>query len=216
MLRGEREAWGREMRRGDGRGRVPSRAKGVLLAMLVLALAGCDDDISGATAFGDPGSLFADTGFQDSAASLTCGNGRLEQNEQCDPRLLFMETCQSLGLAPGQLLCGGDCRFDFRQCGQAISVEAPGCPADPARAEGLACAAPGRLCSYGDSCGSVACECLVEQVVVPDEDAGSTDDDAGLDPLSDPEAEDAGWSSSISNPPTMRLRWRCFIEPCGP
>ena len=46
----------------------------------------------------------------------TCGNGDLDDGEQCDGDQLRGETCSSLGEASGMLACR-NCAFDTSMCG---------------------------------------------------------------------------------------------------
>lgn len=46
-----------------------------------------------------------------------CGNGTAEPDEDCDTSDDRGESCQSLGLGEGTLVCHNLCRWDTRQCG---------------------------------------------------------------------------------------------------
>ncbi|MBN1773698.1 MAG: hypothetical protein JXB32_20715 [Deltaproteobacteria bacterium] len=65
-----------------------------------------------------------------------CGNRILETGEECDLDELGDATCASLGLTPGTLACGDDCRFDVVGCavcddGHCEGGETPtSCPGD--------------------------------------------------------------------------------------
>jgi len=45
-----------------------------------------------------------------------CGNGTVEEGEQCDGSDLAGQTCESLGYAGGTLSCNPDCTFDTSGC----------------------------------------------------------------------------------------------------
>ncbi len=47
-----------------------------------------------------------------------CGDGSLQDQEECDGTDLDNETCESLGFLRGSLSCGSDCRFDVTGCEQ--------------------------------------------------------------------------------------------------
>jgi hypothetical protein len=72
--------------------------------------------------FPEGGSLFCDqeTCTVDSSGcrgqSTLCGNGRVDQGEQCDGLYLQGETCLTLGIGGGQLYCNSVCRFVTDQC----------------------------------------------------------------------------------------------------
>ncbi len=46
----------------------------------------------------------------------SCGNGIVEQGEQCDGDNLYGESCASLGHGGGQLYCSVFCTFDVNMC----------------------------------------------------------------------------------------------------
>ena len=51
------------------------------------------------------------------AANLDlCGNGQIDAGEVCDGTNLADQSCQSQGLASGDLACDDQCRFDFSRC----------------------------------------------------------------------------------------------------
>jgi len=45
-----------------------------------------------------------------------CGNGLIDEGEQCDGQNLGGETCRSLGEGDGELKCGPACLFDVSMC----------------------------------------------------------------------------------------------------
>jgi len=45
-----------------------------------------------------------------------CGNGAIEEGEECDATNLNGETCVTRGFAGGTLRCAADCRLDVSQC----------------------------------------------------------------------------------------------------
>jgi len=47
-----------------------------------------------------------------------CGNGTINQTEQCDGGQLDGQTCSTLGAGDGQLGCGDNCTFDLSGCFQ--------------------------------------------------------------------------------------------------
>ncbi len=48
-------------------------------------------------------------------APETCGNGELDDGEDCDGDIVF-ENCESHGYGGGELACMSNCRFDFSGC----------------------------------------------------------------------------------------------------
>ncbi len=50
-----------------------------------------------------------------------CGNGVIEETEQCDATALGGQTCVGLGNVGGSLGCGGDCTYDTSNCVPANS-----------------------------------------------------------------------------------------------
>ncbi|MEM2956603.1 MAG: LamG-like jellyroll fold domain-containing protein [Candidatus Pacearchaeota archaeon] len=103
-----------------------------------------------------------------------CGNGIIEEGEECDDGNLGGQTCQSLGYAGGELSCtlnheyeygyGGGCMFDTSQCiahvcGDGICSAATGencnsCPADCGCQAGYECYFQGGMyqCIYMPTC----------------------------------------------------------------
>jgi len=45
-----------------------------------------------------------------------CGNGVVDENEECEPTFPAKESCHSLGYEKGALSCGSDCMFDCSGC----------------------------------------------------------------------------------------------------
>lgn len=66
--------------------------------------------------------LRADPLFRGGYETWTCGNGVVEDSEQCDAGNVDGEDCLTLGFLGGDLSCDGGCRFDTGQC---ISNRAP-------------------------------------------------------------------------------------------
>jgi hypothetical protein len=46
----------------------------------------------------------------------TCGDGELQDEEECEVDTLDDQTCQTQGFEVGTLACGNDCRFDLSGC----------------------------------------------------------------------------------------------------
>lgn len=57
-----------------------------------------------------------------------CGNGYIDDGEQCDGYILGTNTCESAGFAGGTLACRSDCRLDTSACFEE-SVCEPACDA---------------------------------------------------------------------------------------
>ncbi len=55
-----------------------------------------------------------------SVCQSSCGNGVLDQGEDCDGDDLGPASCASLGYQPGQLACQQDCTFDTSGCGAPL------------------------------------------------------------------------------------------------
>lgn len=49
----------------------------------------------------------------DGTTAAQCGNGVVEEGEECDGTNLGSKTCESEGYASGTLGCTADCKFDF-------------------------------------------------------------------------------------------------------
>lgn len=75
--------------------------------------------VGGTTAIGDP------TAASSTGPQAECGNGRVEDGEDCDGPLGQGATCESLGYAPGTLSCTR-CEFDVTGCGPFGMVLVPG------------------------------------------------------------------------------------------
>ncbi|MBN2724387.1 MAG: hypothetical protein JXR95_09980 [Deltaproteobacteria bacterium] len=52
----------------------------------------------------------------DSGSSKMCGNGNIDENEECDTENLFGQTCETLGYYGGNLSCNDQCTFDTTSC----------------------------------------------------------------------------------------------------
>ncbi len=50
-------------------------------------------------------------------APETCGDGVVDEGEECDGEELGAESCEGLGFGPGVLACMTNCRFDTSGCG---------------------------------------------------------------------------------------------------
>lgn len=53
-----------------------------------------------------------------------CGDGIIQQNEQCDKTNLGEKNCESLGYASGELNCNSRCLYDVKNCQTAAQVAA--------------------------------------------------------------------------------------------
>ncbi len=58
----------------------------------------------------------ADTECVDRPVCRRCGDGVIQQNEECDGEALGEESCETLGFPGGQLSCTELCRYDLRDC----------------------------------------------------------------------------------------------------
>jgi hypothetical protein len=59
------------------------------------------------------------SGAGGSSGNPLCGNGEIDDNEQCDGSNLGGETCASLGEGDGTLMClPNTCMFDVSMCTQ--------------------------------------------------------------------------------------------------
>lgn len=58
----------------------------------------------------------ADCAAFDTGTCGICGNGIVDGSESCDGLNLDGETCASLGLLGGSLVCAANCQFDFTSC----------------------------------------------------------------------------------------------------
>ena len=47
---------------------------------------------------------------------VTCGNGKLDTNEECDTKLALGSTCVMEGFDGGALACGANCKYDKSSC----------------------------------------------------------------------------------------------------
>jgi hypothetical protein len=50
------------------------------------------------------------------AGTSTCGNGKIDANEQCDGASLGGKDCTSQGYSSGSLRCTSNCTFDVSGC----------------------------------------------------------------------------------------------------
>jgi len=73
----------------------------------------------------------------------TCGNGVIENEEQCDPPNI--PTCQSQGFIAGQTYCSGSCQLDTSNC--------LNCPVDPEGCDQYEfCGGTCEICTGTDFC----------------------------------------------------------------
>ncbi|MEM9461456.1 MAG: formylglycine-generating enzyme family protein [Myxococcota bacterium] len=63
---------------------------------------------------------------EETAVGAVCGNGLIEEGEECDGKEWGGVTCESLGYAPGTLVCTNRCTFDVVACGPEGMVLVPG------------------------------------------------------------------------------------------
>ncbi len=92
------------------------------------------------------GCAFDTTGLSAVAEDPVCGDGRVDDGEDCDEEELGGATCALLGYAGGELACAANCRFDETGC-QGV----PTC--------GNGALDPGEDCD-GDLPGDESCESL--------------------------------------------------------
>jgi hypothetical protein len=60
-----------------------------------------------------------DTSGCTAAPTAQCGNGKLEEGEDCDGTKLDGQTCADMGFTGGKLACADDCTFDTSNCTSA-------------------------------------------------------------------------------------------------
>lgn len=60
--------------------------------------------------------LFFGCGDDDGGSGGECGNGIIEEGEECDGDNLDATTCEDFGYTGGELACGDDCQFDVSGC----------------------------------------------------------------------------------------------------
>ncbi len=94
--------------------------KSWFLSVLVLsfglgALAACSDDSSPKQTCGN-GVCDPDEKADTCPVDCGCGNGVINDGEECDGDNLADQTCQSLGYQAGVLACSNHCRFDRSRC----------------------------------------------------------------------------------------------------
>jgi len=106
-----------------------------LLASILILLPACSgssDDIPADASTGGTGTTMASgdaTASGDtptSSGGLVCGNGLLDEGEDCDGAELGGKACFDIDAAKplGSLVCAGDCRFDSSGCNAAGSLVA--------------------------------------------------------------------------------------------
>lgn len=81
-----------------------TRACLLLMPALLLGLPACGGDRIRRTTEPEPEPV------------ATCGDGRIDENEQCDGSNLLEETCETQGFDTGTLLCSDSCQFVTSQC----------------------------------------------------------------------------------------------------
>src|SRR5690606_8433840 len=77
----------------------------LVAALFLVAANGCS--------CGDPPPVEPDAGVLDESR---CGDGVIDDEEECDGANLGGADCASSGFDTGQLRCGSDCRFDTDEC----------------------------------------------------------------------------------------------------
>jgi len=89
----------------------------------------------------------------DAALISDCGDGIVNNDEECDENLLDGSTCISLGFDFGTLSCNSDCTFDEDQCYNDDNSDTGVTPPDDKQDVGtaLTCAAINGICTNG--CG---------------------------------------------------------------
>jgi len=85
----------------------------------------CSDDEGGGASTGGTGTGSADDGGTAGPAESNCGNGMLDDNEECDGELLNGAACSDAHPAyeGGTLACGGSCTFDASGC--TVAADTP-------------------------------------------------------------------------------------------
>jgi len=87
----------------------------IALIVVFAALGGCGKGVSTDSSTPLPGS-----------SGDPCGNGELDDGEECDSSNLGEETCESLGHGPGMLSCDPvTCTYDTSMC-QSFPIETGG------------------------------------------------------------------------------------------
>ncbi len=87
----------------------------VLAFFAGVGLAACSDDSQPKTACGN-GVCDPDEAADTCPVDCGCGNGILNEGEECDGNELADQTCQSLGYQAGILSCSSRCTFDRSRC----------------------------------------------------------------------------------------------------
>ncbi len=164
----------------------------VLLLPLALA-AGCNDDDGG------------------SGTVPLCGNGVVDEGEQCDGTALGDATgCEGLGYYGGILTCGTDCRYDTSQCeamgrcGDGIVQEGAGEQCDLLNLGGHSCT------EYGYSGVTLTCGTDCRLDFGSCEGTLPTCGNGVLDP-----GEECDEGSDNSNVPNASCRPDCKERRCG-
>ncbi len=111
----------------------------------------------------------------DSSGCWACGDGTINEGEQCDGGSLNGATCQSQGYDDGTLSCSGSCTLDASACVDWVcgngscepnedSCNCADCPDDPNSCSTCQCGTSGGSCwcdaacvSFGDCCPNGPC-----------------------------------------------------------
>ena len=78
--------------------------------------AGAGDTDDGAGSTGPDKEPMCGDGVLDAGGCYVCGNGEVEDAEDCDGSVNSGVTCESLGFEGGTVACGSDCFFDTSDC----------------------------------------------------------------------------------------------------
>lgn len=83
--------------------------------MLAVALVACGDGGSGNA---ECGNQVCETGENHSScpSDCSCGNGSIDEGEECDGDDVGTATCDSQGRGAGSLICNSDCTFNYSGC----------------------------------------------------------------------------------------------------
>ena len=97
------------------------------LVLLLAGLPACNDDVAtdddAGTGTGTSGSTdteATETSSGDTDSLEHCGNGLIDNGEQCEGTNLNGFSCVDLGFMDGELACGADCLFDATDCSEVV------------------------------------------------------------------------------------------------
>jgi hypothetical protein len=112
----------------------------------------------------------------DDTGCWACGDGTINEGEECDGGMLGGATCQGMGFDEGTLACSGSCTFDTTACVDWVCGNgacepnedscscAADCPDDPNSCSTCQCGSSGGTCwcdsacvEYGDCCANGPC-----------------------------------------------------------